>query len=310
MLNHLKIFFISFSLFIIGFFSISFKINAQQKSVFTQYMFNGLAINPAYAGSQNILNATVFYRKQWVGVEGAPNTQTASIHSSTKKKRVGLGIFIMRDEIGVHSDLNLYASYSYKIKVSRKAILSMGVQGGFNNLKSNYDKLNIRNPGDPVFQSDNKWSPNFGAGLYYYVANKAYVGFSVPYIIKSSVLPKDLDAIGRQARYYLLTAGYLFPLSPDLKFKPSTLIRMEEGAPLGMDLNSTFILKEFIFLGYSYRSSDSMSFLAQIQLNPNFQIGYAYDLTVSSLAKHSKGSHEFLLNYRINLFPEKCATYF
>lgn len=303
-----KIFFNT--IFLLGVFLISRNSSAQEKSVLTQYMFNGLAINPAYAGSQNVLNATAFYRKQWVGVEGAPNTQTFSIHSATKKKRIGLGLFVMRDEIGVHNDLNVYSSYAYKIKVGRKAILSMGIQAGFNNLGSNYEKLNVKNPGDPVFLSDNKWSPNFGAGVYYYIANKAYIGFSVPYMLKSSVLPKDLNAVGKQARYYLLSAGTVFPLSPGVKFKPSTLIRMEEGAPLGLDINSTFILQELVFLGYSYRSSDSMSFLVQLQLTDKIQFGYSYDLTLSGLNKFSKGSHEFLINYRINLFPEKCATYF
>jgi type IX secretion system PorP/SprF family membrane protein len=282
---------------------------AQEKSVFTQYMFNPLAINPAYTGSQNVLNATALYRQQWVGVEGAPNTQTFSIHSATKKKKIGIGLFVMRDAIGVHSDLHFYGTYAYKIKLTRKSILSMGLQAGFNNLNSNYNELNLRNPNDPVFFADNKFSPNVGAGLYYYRANRAYIGFSVPYIIKSSVLPKDINSLGKQARYYFLTAGYVIDLSKDLKLKPSTLIRMEEGAPLGMDLNANLIIKEIVFLGASYRSGDATSVLAQLQLTPRWQLGYSYDFTVSGLNRFSKGSHEIMLNYRVNLFPEKCATY-
>jgi type IX secretion system PorP/SprF family membrane protein len=286
------------------------KAFSQEKTVYTQYMFNMLAINPAYAGSQNILNATAYYRKQWVGFEGAPNTQTFSVHSATKKKKIGLGVFAMRDAIGVHSEFNFYTTYAYKIKLTRKSILSMGLQAGFNNLSSNYKSLTLLDPGDPNFDDKTKFSPNVGAGLYYYMANRAYIGFSVPYIIKNKVLPKSINSLGRQARYYFLSAGYVMNLNKDVKLKPSTLIRYEEGAPLGMDINANLILKEVVNIGGSYRTGDSVSFLMLLQLTPRWQLGYSYDFTTSGLNRFSQGSHELLLNYRINLFPEKCATYF
>jgi type IX secretion system PorP/SprF family membrane protein len=286
------------------------KAISQEKTVYTQYMFNMLAINPAYAGSQNILNATAYYRKQWVGLDGAPNTQTFSVHSATKKKKIGIGVFAMRDGIGVHSELNFYTCYAYKIKLSRKSILSMGLQAGFNNLSSNYRSLTLVDPNDPNFSDKTKFSPNVGAGLYYYLANKAYIGFSVPYMIKNRVLPKSINSFGKQARYYFLSAGYVMNLNQDVKVKPSTLLRYEEGAPLGFDLNANFILKEVVNIGGSYRSGDSMSLLLMLQLTPRWQLGYAYDFTTSGLNRFTQGSHEILLNYRINLFPEKCATYF
>jgi type IX secretion system PorP/SprF family membrane protein len=286
------------------------KAISQEKTVYTQYMFNMLAINPAYAGSQNILNATAYYRKQWVGLDGAPNTQTFSIHSATKKKKIGLGVFAMRDGIGVHSEVNFYTCYAYKIKLTRKSILSMGLQAGFNNLSSDYKRLTLADPDDPNFADKAKFSPNVGAGLYYYLANKAYIGFSVPYLIKNRVLPKSINSLGKQARYYFLSAGYVMNLNQDIKLKPSTLIRYEEGAPLGMDLNANFILKEVVNIGGSYRSGDAASLIMLLQLTPRWQLGYAYDFTTSGLNRFSRGSHEILLNYRVNLFPEKCATYF
>ena len=285
---------------------------AQQRPVYSQYMFNGLAINPAYAGSQKQLSATAVYRDQWVNFEGAPTTKSLGIHTGFAKKKVGIGLMVSSEEIGVHKDLSLYASYAYKL-VFRKAVLSMGLQAGFNNLQSDFSKLNLKSSSDPFLSGNlKKFNPNFGAGLFY-STNTAYVGLSVPYIVHNRVVnikKNDLESLAREARYYFLTGGKVFDLSPRLKVKPSTLLRIQEGAPLGVDLNGNLIIDDLLNLGASYRSGDSMIFLFELKLNQNFRFGYAYDYVISDLNPYTNGSHEIMLNYSINLSPTPCHTYF
>lgn len=285
---------------------------AQQRPVYSQYMFNGLALNPAYAGSQKQFTATAVYRDQWVNFDGAPTTKTFSAHSGFAKKKIGLGFMVASEEIGVHKDLSLYAYYSYKI-VMRKGVLSMGLQAGFNNLQSDFGKLTLEDPSD-IFLSTNlqKFNPNFGTGLFY-STDRAYIGLSVPYIVNNKVVNTkvdDYESLAREARYYFLTAGKVFDLSHRLKVKPSALLRAQEGAPLGIDLNANLIIDDIVNLGGSYRSGDSMIFLFELKLNENFRFGYAYDYVTSDLGAYTNGSHEIMLNYSINLTPTPCHTYF
>lgn len=285
---------------------------AQQRPVFSQYMFNGLAINPAYAGSQKQLSATALYRDQWVNFDGAPTTKTFSIHSGFRKRNIGLGLMVYNEQIGVHSDLAVYASYAYKIEMPN-GVLSMGIQGGFNNLESNYFKLSLKAINDPVLTGDlKKFNPNFGTGLFY-STRSTYIGLSVPFLINNKIIETDNDnavSIARESRYYFLTAGKVFDINEKLKIKPSTLLRVQEGAPLGVDLNVNFFIDNVINLGTSYRSGDSMIFLFELALNENFSFGYAYDLIISDLNRYSNGSHEIMINYRLNHSPEPCHTYF
>jgi type IX secretion system PorP/SprF family membrane protein len=286
-------------------------VHGQQRQFFSQYMFNQLTINPAYAGNQKMLSATLIYKKQWVGIKGAPNTQTASIHNGNRKKKIGYGLLISRDEIGVHKDYSIYGSYSYKIKF-RKGTVSLGVQGGVNYLSSNYSLLNGDPNFDPLLPNNTTvWNPNVGTGIFYN-AKKGYFGFSIPYLINNTVLDKkDIQArsTGTEERYYFISAGYILPLNENIKLKPSTLIRMQESAPLGFDVNSNIIFKDLVSLGASYRSGRSLVLLSQIVVSNHIMVGYAYDYVFSALDSYSKGSHEIMLNYRIDLNPEKCHTY-
>jgi len=280
-------------------------------------------INPAYAGTQKILNATLFYRKQWWNIQGSPNTQAFSVHSPLpikKKQHIGLGLVVVRDQINIHENYAVFTNYSYKFVVGRKNIVSLGLSAGFNHLFSDPSRLVLTNPIDPLFVTQNAFTPNFGAGLYYYKNNRGFAGISVPQLVKNRLLIDDLNRKARESRYYFLTGGYVFDLNKTFKIKPSALVRIEEKAPINMDLSGMLIINEFIFTGISYRSSfkterisirssESISFISQIQLNENFQIGYGFDLPLSALNKYSYGSHEFLLNYRFNLTREKCKTY-
>ncbi len=283
---------------------------AQQRAVYSQYMFNGLILNPAYAGNQKQLVATGIYRKQWVNLEGAPTIQTLSVHSGFDKRKVGIGFNLSNDKIGVHNDLSFYGSYAYQLKVG-KGNLAMGLQAGFNNLKSDFTKVNAKNGNDPLLNSVyNKFNPNFGTGLYYSTST-AYLGASVPFILNNTVL-KETEVISeaKEARYYFVTGGKVFDLDAKIKLKPSFLVRIQEGAPVGFDVNTNFIFDKIVTLGASYRSGDAVVFLFNVQANENFGFGYAYDYTISGLNPYTKGSHEIMMSYRINFAAKPCHAYF
>ncbi len=289
-------------------------VTGQQRPVTSTYMYNGLVLNPAYAGSLNIFSATVTNRDQWLNVEGAPVTQSLAVHNSFFGNRVGAGLLVTRDQIGVHEDLGVYGSYAYKISTSA-GILSMGLQGGFNNRQSNFTETNPFREDDPLNTQISKFSPNFGAGLYF--ANpRMYVGASVPYIIKNRIFDINVETASeaRESRFYYLTGGVIFDLSPEVKLSPSALIRLQENTPVAWDINGTIIFENIAYAGVSYRSGDAVVFVAQFILNENLRVGYAYDAITSEISSYSKGTHEIMINYRIKLKNYKkdpqCPVYF
>lgn len=288
----------------------------QQRPMQSLYMFDPLLINPAYAGTQVQLSGTVIYRNQWVNFPGAPKTFTATAHSGFRKSRVGVGLIAGRDEIGIHGENSLYAVYSYKMPIAKysKTTISFGLQGGFNDLKSDYGKLDPKSQADRFFgKVDRNMSWNFGAGLFLR-GEKFYVGLSVPYGLNNKVVNlKDIESVAQQSRYYYLSGGYSYKASPVIKLVPSTLIRFQEEAPLSFDLNLVTVLYDVVGIGASYRLSDSIVGLFELQINENFHVGYAYDFTTSDLAKFSNGTHEIMINYRIKI-PKvhqglACPTY-
>ena len=278
----------------------------QQRPIHSLYMFDPLLINPAYAGTQVQLSGTAIYRNQWVNFPGAPKTFTASAHTGFRKNRVGVGFLVGNDQIGIHSENSAYFIYSYKIPLSKfdnnKSTLSFGVQGGFNNLKSDFTKLNPHDINDPFYSLvERNMSWNFGGGIYYR-SPKFYAGFSVPYILNNKVVDvNDLESIAKQSRYYYLTGGYVFQPSKNLKFIPSALIRLQETAPLSFDLNLVTVLYDVVGLGGSYRLDDSIVGMFELQINENFHVGYAYDFTTSDLRQYSNGTHEIMINYRVKI---------
>ncbi len=273
----------------------------QQKTVVSQYMFNGQVLNPAYSGVHEKLSATAMYRNQWVNLEGAPTIQTLTVNTGFKRNKTGIGVMISNDELGIHRDLSVYLSYSYKIQFNNGA-LSMGLQGGFNHLNSDFTKLNLKNPGGPILAGERgEFNPNFGAGLFYY-SDIAYMGISVPYILSNKIISaENIISEARESRYYYFTTGRAFHLNQNVIWKPSILIRFQEDAPLGYDLNTNFVFKELVTLGASYRSGDAFLWLFELQLNDKFRFGYAYDMTTSGLNQFSNGTHELMLNYRIDI---------
>ena len=278
------------------------SITAQQKPVLSQYMFNGQVLNPAYSGVHEKLSATALYRNQWVNLEGAPTIQTLTVNTGFKRNKTGVGIMISNDKLGIHRDLGLYLSYSYKIQVKNGA-LSMGLQGGFNHLQSDFTKLNLKNPGGPILDGiRGKYNPNFGAGLFYY-SDIAYVGISVPYLVSNKIISETEGVMSeaREKRYYYMTAGRAFHLNQNVIWKPSVLIRFQEEAPLGYDINTNFVFHELVTVGASYRSGDAFLWLFELQISEKFRFGYAYDMTTSQLNQFSNGTHELMLNYRVDI---------
>lgn len=287
---------------------------AQQRPVMSTYMFNGLALNPAYAGSLNVLSATFIHRKQWINVDGAPTSNIFSIHNSFLSNQIGVGLQVTRDQVGVHQETAVYGNYAYKIKTSA-GILALGLSGGFDNRRSDFNQLTVLNTDDPLLTgSQGRFNPNFGTGIYF--ANpKMYLGVSVPYILENSLYQvENTITEGKESRYYYGTGGIVLDLNRNIKIAPSFLIRYQEQNRLGWDINGTLIFDEIAYAGISYRNGDAIVFLAQMILNENFRIGYGYDATTSKLANESRGTHEILLNYRIKLKNYKkdpqCPVYF
>jgi len=300
-------------LLILGF--VATDVNAQQRPVFSQYYFNPLAINPAFAGSQQDFNGTLLYRHQWVNVEGAPRLLTATANTGIRGKKIGLGFVLSNERIGVHTDISLYFSYAYQIRFKDGAF-SMGIQGGFTQLRSDFTQLTLLNLNDPNLSGVmSKFNPNFGAGLLF-EKSRFYAGFSIPYILNNKLQSgEDIQiAEARMRRYYFLVVGKLFDLNPRLQIRPEAVLRMQEQAPLGYDINFKFIIDQRIGLGAIYRSNDAIISTFEFQLNQNLRIGYAYEWTLSDLNQFSRGTHEFMLSYRIKIRglnrPDYCATYF
>ena len=286
-------------------------LSAQKEAMFTQYMHNEVTINPAYAGTHDALSATALYRKQWVGIDGAPETFSFNVHAPIETKRIGLGISYINDKIGVVSNNNLYGSFSYKIPLNHRGtkFLSFGLQAGFTQTQADLTSLDIRDHSDLYLHENsvNGLMPNFGAGVYYYT-DKLYLGLSVPQLIKNSISASGMVGVGGQERHFFLTAGYVFDISPMTKFKPSAFINAVAGAPLQVALTANLIFYEKYWVGAAYRSFDAVSLLLMYQVNDQFRVGYAYDYSLTALTDHNSGSHEIVLNYRMTFKKDKILT--
>ncbi len=281
-------------------------LHAQQQGMYTQYMFNGLALNPAYAGSQESLNFTALARKQWAGIKGSPSTQTFSAHSPLKRKnKVALGFLFSNDYIGVTKQISVNFAYAYRIKVG-KGKFSMGLQGGFSNYNNAYTSLYLGPDAvDPKFlQNVNSFTPVVGAGLLYYT-QRFYAGISSPQLI--SYANKSAQGIGmKQISHYFISSGYVFDLSESLKLKPNVLVKMVTGAPVQIDINANLLINEVVWLGISYRSLESISTLLQVDVTHQLTFGYSYDIPARyKLGGVNGGSHELMLNYNFAFSKNK-----
>jgi type IX secretion system PorP/SprF family membrane protein len=264
---------------------------AQHNAMFSQYMFNGLLINPAYAGSNDVLSATAIDRMQWAGFDGAPKTLSFSIHSPLKNKKVNLGISVLNDKIGITTRNKINGIYAYRI-FFKKSSLSFGVQGALDLVRNNWNKIQTTTAGDYVFSGQYSQQNIIETGFgIYYKSDKFFAGLSSPDFYSINDLPA-----GHFYKPALLTTGYLFSLSENVKLKPSLLVKRIKNSPYELDINMNAYYKNF-GLGLSYRTNDAMVFLLQYNINMQLSAGYSYDLTTSRLGTFVRGSHEIMLKY-------------
>ncbi len=271
---------------------------AQQDAQFTQYMYNTINVNPAYAGSRGVLSIFGIYRTQWVGLDGAPETSSFSVNTPVGNN-VGLGVSLINDKIGPTNENNLSADFSYSIPTSATAKLSFGIKGSANLFKLDPTKLTPEDQGDPQFQDfKNKFTPNIGAGVYWHT-DKAYVGLSVPNFIQTNRYDDNDVAIYKDKINYYLIAGYVFELDryETVKFKPAIMTKMVEGSPLQVDASANFMFNDKFVIGVAYRWSASVSALAGFQITDGLYLGYAYDRETTKLVNYNSGSHEIFLRF-------------
>lgn len=278
-------------------------LNAQQDAQYTQYMYNTSAVNPAYAGSRGVFSAAILNRAQWVGLEGAPKTQTLTVNSPLgQSEKVGLGVSIVNDRIGPTQETYIDVDFSYKIK-ALKGDLAFGIKGSGHLLDVNFSKLTPYNGGDPLLQNDinNKFSPNVGIGVYYVLDNKFYLGVSAPRLLETKHFEStNLSVAKERVNYYFIT-GYVMQLNDNIQAKPALLFKSVAGSPLQADLSANFLIKDKLTLGAAYRWSAAFSGLIGYQFTEGLMFGFAYDKEVTDLGqtKYDKGSFEAFLRFEL-----------
>ncbi|CAA9200439.1 membrane protein [Flavobacterium collinsii] len=296
---------------------------AQQDSQFTQYMYNTVNINPAYAGSRQSMSIFALHRTQWVGLDGAPVTSTFSINTpinqssgrlkdcttcpeeKTPSSSMGLGLTVINDRIGPSDENNIAIDFSYTIHTSETYKLSFGLKASANLLDIDFRKLNQYDKNDYSFDTniDSKFSPNIGVGFYLHSDN-TYVGLSAPNLLETKHFDRYASTganshVAKENIHLYLIAGHVFDLSADVKFKPSVLVKGVQGAPLQVDLSGNFLINDKFVTGVAYRWSAAVSAMVGFQASNSWFIGYGYDLEATKLSNYNSGSHEFFLRYEL-----------
>ncbi|WP_035672723.1 type IX secretion system membrane protein PorP/SprF [Flavobacterium sp. 83] len=280
---------------------------AQQDAQFTQYMYNTININPAYAGSRGALSIFALHRTQWVGLEGAPVTNAVSINTPLNGSNLGLGVSIINDKIGPTHENTISADLSYTIPTSETFKLSFGIKATANIFDLDVSRLNPVDDDPSLHDFSNKFTPNIGAGVYLH-SNKAYVGFSVPNFIQTNRYDDNEVAIFKEKINYYLIAGYVFDLNDYIKFKPAVLAKMVEGAPLQADVSGNFMFNDKFVVGVAYRWSAALSAMVGFQVSEGLYIGYGYDHETTNLDHYNSGSHEIFLRYELFKNNNKITT--
>jgi len=266
----------------------------------SQYLFNGLVINPAYAGSRDALAANLTYRQQWVGFDGAPVTQLISVHAPLARRKVGVGLLLYNDRIGVSNETGIFSTYAYRIRLP-KGKLSLGLGAGLTLLRANWSDVSLQDNNDQAFNGTSNAAPrpNFSAGLFYY-SKTLYIGASLPFILTHryqltgegySFRQEQLDAEP------MLTGGYVVKMTKDLKLKPTALLRYRLDSGVQGDISANLIIKDKVWAGLSYRTGDAVIGMIEVLPTPQWRLGYSYDLGLSAIRRYHHGSHELMIQY-------------
>ncbi|MCX6200394.1 MAG: type IX secretion system membrane protein PorP/SprF [Bacteroidetes bacterium] len=290
---------------------------AQQDAEYSMYRFNGLYINPAYAGSHDVMNTMAIYRAQWVKMPGMPQSGSFAIHSPLKNDKIGVGMIYSYDRIGVMQTHSVNADFAYRIPIGKKkkVRLCIGISAGVTNYRSNLNDVATAEPNDPNFAGNdiNRWVPNVGFGIYAY-SDKFFVGVSLPHILANKLNGGNSafslsTNVARQYYHLLFTGGYVFSIGKKVKFVPSVLMKyVPVHAPITFDFNVAFIFVDRIWLGAGYRLNDSYSFMLAANVTKQLRIGYCYDLTVSSLNKYTSGTHEVMASFDFDFSKAKIVS--
>lgn len=301
------LFYLKRTLIIIVLGLVTWHSTAQQRPQFTQFMYNNLVINPAYAGAEEVLSLTVLNRNQWSGVEKAPTTQSFSAHTLVKKKNIGLGLTIINDRIGVHKNISVLTNYAYHIRMGKESTLSMGLQVGITNLKSDYASLS-GNSNDPnLAKSINETMLDFGTGIYFR-SQRLHIGVSTPELLSKTVQLNDTLSIDIRKVNIFGYARYRLALSNLFELEPGVMVKYFPDVPVSYDLNLNFIYRRALTVGVSYRVKESVDLLLKFQLTPQLQFGYAYDFPINYITNLSNGSHELMINYQFRNIKKNVAS--
>jgi type IX secretion system PorP/SprF family membrane protein len=276
---------------------------AQQSPMYTHYMNNTLVVNPAYAGSRDALTLTALHRSQWVGYEGAPVTQTLTAHTPVKNEHIGLGFSLLNDKIGPTNTTSLFVYYAYRLKVSEKSKLSLGLSAGANIFQANLVDIQLDQQVDPAFAVNikNSLTPNFGFGAYY-SRERFYAGISIPNLLENNYAvasqTNQNTLVAKEQRHFFFIAGSIFTLTENLAFKPTTLVKYTPAAPIQADLTTSFIIMKKLLVGVMYRSGDAFGALVGLDITEQLHIGYSFDASYGmNTPKYNQGSHELLVRY-------------
>lgn len=293
-------------LLLTGYLSVS-DVLAQQDPQYSQYMLNHFLVNPAFAGSRDVMTASTQLRYQWMNYEGAPRTQTLNVVSPLKRKKVGLGLNIVSDELGPKKSLTFMGSYAYHLKLPNRARLAFGLRGGvgsfsFNAAKISYkDQADIYNTGGVI----RTVVPSADFGIYYYSKN-TYVSCAATHLLSGQVSAnKNLPEVIRLKPHIFLSAGQAIQLNKSLILSPSVMLRATNNAPLGVDFNLNCRIEERLWVGVSYRKNVGMVLLTQIAITEKLKFGYSYDYGVNRIGTVAGATHEFYLGYDFDIFKSK-----
>ena len=285
---------------------------AQQDALFSQYMFNKLIINPAYAGSRDGLSMTLVGRRQWVGIDDAPQTLSFSIQSPLRNEHIGLGFYCYTDVLGPFQSSGAIGTFAYRLRLGR-GHLSFGLQGGIKYNTFDINKITVPDQGDALLTDgySKKVIPDANFGIYYNT-NRFYVGLSSKHLFEAEYgyIENSLDesVYGTLMRHFYAMAGVAIPLSDHLVLRPSTLLKYTQNAPLQADINASLLINNVLWLGVSYRTSRAVVFLAELVIAEKLRVGYSYDLYLNEIQHYNSGSHEIMLEYNIPVIKNRMLT--